>query len=731
MIDNKLYSRQLYVLGESTMNKMIKSNILISGIGMLGHEIAKNVILSGYNKVVLHNVTIDDKILYELNNTVDVSKYHGELTEDYIKNFDVLVLANNDYDNEIKLNKICHDNNVKFISSAVNNLYGKLFVDFGDHIVYDPNGEDNIINIVKNIDINDDILITTLENNKFRTGDIVNINNNMYDVKFKSINSFYITGDNIKNIKIGDKIVEVKQNIKLEHKMLNEFVKSPIMLCVNDDYRSYDIENDIMINFKENREIMPMCSIVGGIASHEVIKAVTGKYTPIDQFMYFDESLCDGNNNFDINIFIVGVGAIGCEYLKNLAEMGVKNITITDPDHIEKSNLNRQYLFRNCHIGEPKSKIAAKIIKEMYPNVDIKYMTTKVCENDGLDEKFYKQFDIVLNALDNMDARKYVDSQCVLHNIPLIDSGTLGTKGNVQIIVPHITESYSDTIDPSDDSIPMCTIKHFPTKLEHCVMWAKDLFTEIFLKDDKMEFDKFVNKYFVNNIKKILNKYPFDKVDEKGNKFWSLDKIRPHLIDYDYDNMKKYYQELIKDKCEFDKDDDIHANFVTECSNVRAMCYDIETGNIHKIRGIAGKIIPAMATTTAVVAGQAMLELYKYVNDVGNYKNKFFNLATSYYGSCDVMPANKIKIDKNIYTKWDIFNVVNCSNIQDINKYLKDWYKFDVEVIMYKDKILYNALLDEMEMGKIQDILNIYKSPIFLNINIEQTEEIITIKYKF
>lgn len=57
-------------------------------------------------------------------------------------------------------------------------------------------------------------------------------------------------------------------------------------------------------------------------------------------------------------LFMVGCGAIGCELLKNIAmlNVGVKGLlTITDPDHIETSNLNRQFLFREKHIHKPKS----------------------------------------------------------------------------------------------------------------------------------------------------------------------------------------------------------------------------------------------------------------------------------------------------------------------------------------------------------------------------------------
>ncbi len=70
--------------------------------------------------------------------------------------------------------------------------------------------------------------------------------------------------------------------------------------------------------------------------------------------------------------------------------------------------------------------------------------------------------DCVLTALDNVEARQFVDKMCVEHHRPLIDSGTLGIRGNTQVIIPGITESYSSSTDPDIMDIPLCTLKNFP-----------------------------------------------------------------------------------------------------------------------------------------------------------------------------------------------------------------------------------------------------------------------------
>ena len=98
-------------------------------------------------------------------------------------------------------------------------------------------------------------------------------------------------------------------------------------------------------------------------------------------------------------------------------------------------------------------------------------------------DSFFSDVDFVANALDNVEARRYVDGRCVAYGIPLLESGTLGTKGNTQVCLPHLTESYSSSSDPPERSIPMCTLHNFPSSPEHCIEWARDLFAGCFVAD--------------------------------------------------------------------------------------------------------------------------------------------------------------------------------------------------------------------------------------------------------
>jgi molybdopterin/thiamine biosynthesis adenylyltransferase len=114
----------------------------------------------------------------------------------------------------------------------------------------------------------------------------------------------------------------------------------------------------------------------------------------------------------------------------------------------------------------------------------IKARLDKVCEatKDIFSNQFFEGLSIVANALDNVEARRYVDSRCVENKVALLESGTLSSKGHVQVIIPYLTETYGSKQDPNDvnGEVPHCTLKMFPEETLHCVEWARDLFGKDF-----------------------------------------------------------------------------------------------------------------------------------------------------------------------------------------------------------------------------------------------------------
>jgi molybdopterin/thiamine biosynthesis adenylyltransferase len=214
---------------------------------------------------------------------------------------------------------------------------------------------------------------------------------------------------------------------------------------------------------------------------------------------------------------MVGAGAIGCELLKNFAMLGLgtcaetkSKIYVTDPDIIEVSNLNRQFLFREKHIRMPKSVTASAAIKLMSPGINCLPLTEKVCPQteDIFTDSLLINLDIIVNALDNVQARKYIDNRCVRVNRPLLESGTLGPKGHVQVIIPSMTENYGAMTDPDDDGeIPYCTLKMFPEETVHCVEWGRDKFEKLFNSEFKTletcVFEYESSNFNINSLLKI------------------------------------------------------------------------------------------------------------------------------------------------------------------------------------------------------------------------------------
>lgn len=380
-------------------------------------------------------------------------------------------------------------------------------------------------------------------------------------------------------------------------------------------------------------------AFMGGLVSQEIIKGITNKFKPINQLFCtdFEELLESGFKNpetvvplvdniedkyqplsfllgkdlvekiKDAKLFMVGAGAIGCELLKNYSMIGLGingQITLTDPDSIELSNLSRQFLFREKHIGKPKSLVAAKVVETMntdYVDKTLNPRLDKVHEasEDVFTDQFFKSQTLCTNALDNVKARIYMDQRCVRNSIPLLESGTLGPKGHVQVILPFITENYGQVQDASaEHNIPICTLKMFPEEGIHCMEWAKDRFEYLFgqnpksflrvieeykrggdissldgkvlkkavafLKKRPTDFGfcvelarKAFQKYFHDNIKQLLHIYPLDFITKDGKPFWTLPKRPPVPI-------------------EFDLNDKLHANYLKSYSRLIARVWGLD-----------------------------------------------------------------------------------------------------------------------------------------------------------
>lgn len=612
------------------------------------------------------------------------------------------------------------------------------------------------------------------------------------------------------------------------------------------------------LSYIADGDLCPIQAVIGGIAAQELMKACSGKFHPIVQWFYFDALEClpesetiteesarpqgcryDGQiavfgselqeKIANLKYFIVGAGAIGCEHLKNMSLMGVASgdkgkIFITDMDLIERSNLNRQFLFRPWDVGAMKSTVAGAAVLRMNPQIHIETHENRVGPETErtYNDDFFEELDGVANALDNVDARIYMDRRCVYYRKPLLESGTLGTKGNVQVVIPFLTESYSSSQDPPEKSIPICTLKNFPNAIEHTLQWARDEFEGLFkqaaenahqyltdpdfvertlklagnqpleilesikqvLIDDRpSSFESCISwarlhweEQYNNQIKQLLFNFPPDQVTSSGAPFWSGPKRCPHPLDFDVNNdvhldyvisaanLRAYMYGIPENRnrgyiaevartvevpkfvpksgvkiavtdaeaqenhatadsdrlaqlrneiprpeelegmsirpIDFEKDDDanFHMDFIVAASNLRAENYGIAPADRHKSKLIAGKIIPAIATTTAIVSGLVCLELYKLAQghkNLESYKNGFINLALPFFAFSEPIAAPVQKYYETEFTLWDRFEVQGEMTLREFLAYFKSKYDLEISMLSQGVCMLFSFFLSE------------------------------------
>ncbi|OMJ80020.1 hypothetical protein SteCoe_19844 [Stentor coeruleus] len=614
-------------------------------------------------------------------------------------------------------------------------------------------------------------------------------------------------------------------------------------------------------------QVSPIASFWGGIMAQEIVKA-TGKYTPLQQWLHIDffEIVPDNadrtlhNNRYDDQIaligneihnklaasysFLVGAGALGCEFLKLYALMGVSSnggqVVVTDDDSIEVSNLNRQFLFRRTDVGHSKSERATLAAKKMNPELNVLARQDRVSpENETIfDDTFWNSRNFVTNAVDNVNARLYVDGRCVWYEKPLLESGTLGTKANVQVCLPHKTQSYGDSQDPPEESIPMCTLKNFPHAIEHCIEWAKDEFQGTFsdgpqevnkyfddpirylaslgssgnstVQKDKLEkikifialmkhanFEECVHvaremlqDSFYNTISQLLHNFPADYATKDGTPFWSGPKRAPTPCVFDANDdthlnyiisaanlmasvlgvpqnrnpeqvrnivrniqVKPFVPRVVAIQTEenqtvqgaddeqilsallqemkvvdrevahkrltpavFEKDDDtnFHIDFITHAANLRARNYKINEADRQKTKMIAGKIIPAIATTTAMIAGAVAVELYKlHIHaDIEKFRNIFVNLGVNIIVMSEPQPPMRtkskdydpivmgpIKAYPEGFSTWEKLHVTGPCTLGEFNQKILSEHKLKVNIVSCGKTCLYNGYLPKNKHG--------------------------------
>ncbi|KAL2979644.1 hypothetical protein AAZX31_13G183500 [Glycine max] len=225
----------------------------------------------------------------------------------------------------------------------------------------------------------------------------------------------------------------------------------------------------------------------------------------------------------DAKVLMVGAGGIGCELLKTLALSGFPDIHIIDMDTIEVSNLNRQFLFRQFHVGQSKAKVARDAVLKFRPHINITPYHANV-KDPEFNVDFFKQFNVVLNGLDNLDARRHVNRLCLAANVPLVESGTTGFLGQVTVHVKGKTECYECQPKPAPKTYPVCTITSTPSKFVHCIVWAKDLLFAKLFGDKNQDNDLNVRSSDAasssKNVEDVFERRKDEDIDQYGRKIF-------------------------------------------------------------------------------------------------------------------------------------------------------------------------------------------------------------------
>jgi ubiquitin-activating enzyme E1 C len=275
----------------------------------------------------------------------------------------------------------------------------------------------------------------------------------------------------------------------------------------------------------------------------------------------------------ECRVLVIGAGGLGCELIKDLALMGFMSIDVIDMDTIELSNLNRQFLFRTQDIGQSKAEVAANFINK---RIDGCRVVPHFCKIQDLDEDFYRNFQIIVSGLDSITARRWInsmvfslleldeDTKAVTHTIPLIDGGTEGFKGNARVIIPGFnTPCIECTLDlyPPQINYPLCTIAHTPRLPEHCIEYVKIL-------------------------------------------LWPKE--------------KPFGEEVA-----IDGDDPNHCQWIYEKSLERAQEFSIEGVTYRLTQGVIKHIIPAVASTNAIIAAACANEAFKIASSSAPYLNNY------------------------------------------------------------------------------------------------------------
>ncbi|XP_074692655.1 ubiquitin-like modifier-activating enzyme 7 isoform X7 [Strix aluco] len=885
--------------------------------------------LLGESDVGRNRAEASQQALAELNPGVVVTAHTGELSEAFLASFQVVVLTEAPLEEQLRVGDFCHAQGICFIVADAKGLAGQLFCDFGERFVIDDPAEgDPVCAAVQHISQGNPGVVTYTRTEDshghlFCNGDLVTFSgvegmaelNSQEPVPVRVLDasrleigdtssfSPYLRGGLVSQVRLPQvhsyeplRWALAKPKIRVAtpeelprsrslhaafqalHAFCGEQGRLPRPRAPADAERVLELaqslgvqqdplDEDVVRAFASVSagDLCPVAAIVGALAAQEVLKAITRKFLPLDQWLYFDaleclavegaaqlteEDCAPRGSRYDgqIAVFgaafqeqlgcqkylVVGAGAIGCELLKNFAMMGLAagpggDLTVTDMDTVALSNLHRQLLYRSVDISKPKSVVAAAAVRRMNPNVRVTAHQNEVgpATEPLYGDNFFRRLDGVASALDTLEARAYLESRCHRCLTPLLDSGTEGPRGNVLAMVPPVTKPLGPAGTPEDGTFPLCTLRYFPTTIQHTLQWARDEFEGLFQLPAEhinrfMEDPAFLEQLpakkalevleqvlgslwerpqdwedcvrwarrhwqsrYHDAIAQLLHTLPPEHEASPGVPFWAGNRSCPHPLTFNPDNdthleyilaaarlfaqahkvppcndraaaqtilrsvvlppfepreglqipltdeqeaqapvdhrrLAELTQDLLQRRQElagseevqvplmepihFEKDNNIHMDFITAASNLRAENYGIPPADWLTSKRIAGRIVPAIITTTAAVAGLACLEVYKLVwgcQDISYYRNSNLCLSDCLLLRIQPLPPPTYRYGGREWSCWDRLELRAVGadgqemTVQEVLDWLQRTYGWTVTMLLHDHTVLYNSEEDE------------------------------------
>jgi len=228
--------------------------------------------------------------------------------------------------------------------------------------------------------------------------------------------------------------------------------RSLINIYINGKNSKFSSGMDTVLN--DNDEVYILPAVAGG--SDELTKKELDKFS---RQVMLEEIGYQGQIKLkNSKICVVGVGGLGNPITTRLAAMGVGTLRIVDRDVIELSNLHRQTMFDESDVGQVKVEVAAKKLQKLNPDCKIEALAISV--NDYTALEVVQGCDVIVDALDSVNARYALNKACVKFGIPFVTGAAVGVSGQIFTILPGTSACYYCMFPALDeDSMPTCSIE--------------------------------------------------------------------------------------------------------------------------------------------------------------------------------------------------------------------------------------------------------------------------------